>query len=160
MPIRFRCAYCQQLMGIARRKAGTVVTCPKCAGQVVVPKPEEDEPQEPAGPRAGPRGADAADNGGLFEESDFEKVFEGGQPQVLHQPTIPPKPIAKPNPLPAPMPVPRMAELDYDAVPLDPTGVPARGIYLTPTFLALLCGMVVVLTGMAFFLGLLLGRSG
>src|SRR5947209_460375 len=29
MPIRFRCAYCNQLMGIARRKAGTVVRCPK-----------------------------------------------------------------------------------------------------------------------------------
>ena len=28
MPIRFRCAYCNQLMGIARRKAGTVVRCP------------------------------------------------------------------------------------------------------------------------------------
>src|SRR5207253_599174 len=40
MPIRFRCAYCNQLMGIARRKAGTVVRCPKCAGQVVVPHPE------------------------------------------------------------------------------------------------------------------------
>ena len=30
MPIRFRCAYCNQLMGIARRKAGTVIRCPNC----------------------------------------------------------------------------------------------------------------------------------
>src|ERR671936_272529 len=41
MPIRFRCAYCNQLLGIARRKAGQVVRCPTCAGQVVVPTPEE-----------------------------------------------------------------------------------------------------------------------
>ena len=39
MPIRFRCAYCDQLMGISRRKAGTVVNCPKCKGQVEVPRP-------------------------------------------------------------------------------------------------------------------------
>jgi DNA-directed RNA polymerase subunit RPC12/RpoP len=41
MPIRFRCAYCNQLMGIATRKQGTVVRCPKCSGQVVVPATSE-----------------------------------------------------------------------------------------------------------------------
>ncbi len=40
MPIRFRCAYCNQLMAISRRKAGTVVRCPKCAGEIVVPAPD------------------------------------------------------------------------------------------------------------------------
>jgi len=40
MPIRFRCAYCNQLMAISRRKAGTVVRCPKCAGDIIVPTPE------------------------------------------------------------------------------------------------------------------------
>jgi hypothetical protein len=44
MPIRFRCAYCNQLMGIARRKAGSVVKCPKCAGEIIVPTPEGNEP--------------------------------------------------------------------------------------------------------------------
>jgi len=37
MPIRFRCAYCNQLLSIATRKAGTVIKCPTCAGKVVVP---------------------------------------------------------------------------------------------------------------------------
>src|SRR5260370_28312287 len=41
MPIRFRCAYCQQLMGIARRKAGAIVRCPRCAGEVIVPPTHE-----------------------------------------------------------------------------------------------------------------------
>src|SRR5436190_822786 len=44
MPIRFRCVYCDQLLGIARRKAGTVVKCPNCAGQLIVPAPERKEP--------------------------------------------------------------------------------------------------------------------
>ncbi|MEI7684888.1 MAG: hypothetical protein WCL32_07650 [Planctomycetota bacterium] len=41
MPIRFRCAYCNQLMGISHRKVGAVVRCPKCSGQVVVPTVED-----------------------------------------------------------------------------------------------------------------------
>ena len=44
MPIRFRCAYCNQLMGIASRKAGTVVRCPKCAGEIIVPVPDGAAP--------------------------------------------------------------------------------------------------------------------
>src|SRR5262249_61750502 len=44
MPIRFRCAYCNQLMGIARRKAGNVVRCPRCAGQVIVPNADGSDP--------------------------------------------------------------------------------------------------------------------
>lgn len=52
MPIRFRCAYCAQLMGIAKRKAGSVVKCPKCAGEIIVPTPEGHE--------AGPEGVELA----------------------------------------------------------------------------------------------------
>src|SRR5712675_495388 len=53
MPIRFRCASCQQLMGIARRKAGAVVRCPRCAGELIVPP----TPENPEGNGAGPRHA-------------------------------------------------------------------------------------------------------
>src|SRR5262249_32266945 len=59
MPIRFRCAYCNQLMGIARRKAGTVVRCPRCAGQVIVPDPGP-EAADAGGERNGPGGGPAA----------------------------------------------------------------------------------------------------
>jgi DNA-directed RNA polymerase subunit RPC12/RpoP len=38
MPIRFRCVYCNQLLGISRRKAGTVVRCTNCGGQIIVPE--------------------------------------------------------------------------------------------------------------------------
>ncbi|MCI0680701.1 MAG: hypothetical protein L0Y71_01240 [Gemmataceae bacterium] len=68
MPIRFRCAYCNQLMGIAKRKAGQVVTCPKCGGQVVVPTPDpamEEEERNAGNPAA------------AFEEDDeVQKLLE------------------------------------------------------------------------------------
>src|SRR5204863_3328000 len=69
MPIRFRCAYCNQLMGIARRKAGNVVRCPTCAGQVVVPQTD----------LAAAAGALKPSNGAeqpLFERSDFDELFK------------------------------------------------------------------------------------
>src|SRR2546430_12042301 len=87
MPIRFRCAYCNQLMGIARRKAGTVVRCPTCAGQVVVPNADAEE--EPEGTARQPAPAEPP----LFERSDFDQVFD-----VPKQPA--PRPAAAPPPAP------------------------------------------------------------
>jgi hypothetical protein len=40
MPLRFRCGYCDRLLGIARRKAGMETTCPHCGYTLTVP--EED----------------------------------------------------------------------------------------------------------------------
>lgn len=37
MPIQFRCAACQQLLGIAKRKAGSAVDCPTCHTKTLVP---------------------------------------------------------------------------------------------------------------------------
>src|ERR1700730_13741741 len=65
MPIRFRCAYCNQLLGIARRKAGTVVRCPTCAGQVVVPNVETNEPE----------GEPGEEKQLIFERSDFDELL-------------------------------------------------------------------------------------
>jgi len=39
MPIRFYCPFCDQLLGIASRKAGAAIVCPRCKGQVGVPAP-------------------------------------------------------------------------------------------------------------------------
>src|SRR5438128_12318166 len=83
MPIRFRCAYCSQLMGIARRKAGTVVSCPTCHGQVVVPTPgpAAAEPESPANGNGPPP---------LFERSDFDEVFAPAPaPALAPVPAIP-----------------------------------------------------------------------
>lgn len=42
MPIRFRCSYCNRLLGIATRKAGTETTCPHCGNTITVPVPQAE----------------------------------------------------------------------------------------------------------------------
>jgi len=48
MPIHFRCCFCNQLLGIAHRKAGTVIDCPTCRGKVWVPDPNAPPGAAPA----------------------------------------------------------------------------------------------------------------
>src|SRR4051812_50144713 len=60
-------------MGISRRKAATVVRCPTCSGQVVVPDPDAPEPAD-----AKPGEKAAAPN--LFERSDFDDMLRPGVP--------------------------------------------------------------------------------
>lgn len=50
MPIKFRCEYCRQLMGIAHSKAGTLVDCPTCGRTLRVPNRDGtvDPPPKPA----------------------------------------------------------------------------------------------------------------
>jgi len=125
-------------MGIARRKAGNVVRCPKCAGQVIVPTPGEQPPPESAPPPAG----------ALFE-SDFDN-------DLLQAPGS-----SKPARRGA------TAGSRNEAVDVEPVSVPLMmgtaaqetGINLS-TGIAVMLGLVVlVLVALAFFLGLVLGRS-
>jgi hypothetical protein len=46
MPIRFRCGYCNHLLAIARRKAGTETICPSCGYTVTVPEDPDDNQNE------------------------------------------------------------------------------------------------------------------
>jgi hypothetical protein len=46
MPIRFRCGYCDRLLGIARRKAGSETTCPHCGYTLTVPDEEYGDSSE------------------------------------------------------------------------------------------------------------------
>ncbi len=146
MPIRFRCAYCNQLMGISRRKAGTVIRCPKCAGQVIVPHPVPDQPPpEPAGQR---HAAAPPPGPGLFEGSDIDQVL-GTRPSV---PSAQQPPAANPQPIP-------LHQSDFDVEPLAGTPMVAPGIFLNTTKLTLISVGIVLLLGLAFFLGLLVGRQ-
>ena len=83
MPIRFRCVYCNQLLGIARRKAGTIVRCTSCQGQLIVPEPPPGEPDEPSAtaPGNGTDGGTAAGTSDqpLFERNDFADLLQGFQ---------------------------------------------------------------------------------
>jgi DNA-directed RNA polymerase subunit RPC12/RpoP len=69
MPIRFRCVYCNQLLGISRRKAGTVVRCTNCEGQIIVP----DEPVEAKVPARADAGRSGTGN--LFEQDNIDDVL-------------------------------------------------------------------------------------
>jgi DNA-directed RNA polymerase subunit RPC12/RpoP len=40
-PIKFRCGQCKQLIGVARSKAGTVISCPRCDARLVAPEPDD-----------------------------------------------------------------------------------------------------------------------
>lgn len=139
MPIRFRCAYCNQLLGIARRKAGTVVRCPGCSGQVVVPSLEEaglsDKTASPS-QRTAPANPP--------EVNEVDKALEGAagdQPSVVE---------------PGHGPV-----FASQAAPGRPApSVATRGqgmIYLTPARATLLSVIAVVTLAVVFGLGLLTG---
>src|SRR5262245_4863969 len=78
MPIRFRCVYCDKLLGIARRKAGSVVNCPQCKQPLIVPTPEP-EPEKTAAAASGSSTSVPPPAGGkLFERDDFDDLLAGG----------------------------------------------------------------------------------
>lgn len=89
MPIKFRCAYCNKLLGISRRKAGTVVRCPSCEGQVVVPNLEEAGLSGKHRRVSGPGGGGG---GQMFEGNELDRMLEGAQgdqPSLLaHMPGV------------------------------------------------------------------------
>jgi hypothetical protein len=145
MPIKFRCKYCNQLMGIARRKAGTDVHCPTCNGQLRVPF--QDEPSSPA--------AVASPAAPVFERSDFEQYL---QADVGNQPVIaaPPAPAA---PLPGTVWNPQSPDLvDVEPAAL-PHAAPPPGIMLSNGMATLLTIGIIFLMALSFSLGLLVGRA-
>src|SRR5947207_8927125 len=176
MPIRFRCAYCNQLMGISRRKAGTVVRCPSCSGQVVVPNPSA-EPTEKPHEGASPKPAAQPE---LFERSNFDELFDdaaGGKRSPVRQvaaaaphptPDLPqalgPAPAAR-RPEPSGKPLeeaPRSPELAFDVepVPFSPaaTGQGIRpGIVLSPRIATLAIVGIILALAVAFAVGMFVG---
>lgn len=137
MPIRFRCRHCSQLMGIARRKAGTMVSCPTCRAQVLVPQEDEEVHPPPLGGAAAPP---------IFERSDFEAFLE--------------------NPPAEPTPAPPAHTSPFEAVPSAPSlppsspsvrVPPSAGLILSPTQATWLTVAVILLVALAFGAGLLVG---
>ena len=147
MPIRFRCAYCNQLLGIARRKAGTVVRCPSCSGQVVVPSLAEAGLAEKNQPKA-PGGA------GVFEGNDIDKMLEGTEQPSVIQPHPGQGPVLASQyagggaPPVAAMPLPG---------PGGQPGIKPAGIWLSPGKATFLSVAAVIALAVAFGAGLLVG---
>jgi hypothetical protein len=155
MPIRFRCPFCNQRLGIGSRKAGTVVSCPTCHGQVTVPRPQ-DQPAGAAGQQHAPA---------LFERSDFAGLFEPSAPAE-------PSPVATAEPGSEPfaalgfpvIPQAKQPTTGYDVEPLSPAALPqalptstAPGILLTARQATLLTIGVTLALGLVFGVGLVVG---
>jgi hypothetical protein len=124
MPIQFRCPHCTRLLGVARRKAGAQVRCPRCGRPATVPGGPgsgpfdglDDDPGparavEPAArpgwvPSPQPAGAVAehparpAADRPLFEADDLDAIL-GVQPESrpfdLDDPPAGPKPVSGPD---------------------------------------------------------------
>lgn len=159
MPIRFRCAYCNQLMGIATRKAGKVITCPQCAGQVVVPKPDPDSvPDEPAkGPHE------------MLEDEELAQLLEMSQEESGPHAVAAPMAAKAPSSVPSRPSKPLERTVRGHDVTLkngdhrtEPTQVLApatRGFFIPMPIFYLLSAAAVFLLAMTFFAGCWMGRS-
>jgi hypothetical protein len=142
MPIRFRCRYCNQLIGIARRKAGTDVSCPTCHGLLTVPPGDGD---------AGNGGPDLP--APLFEQSDFVDYLRSpfGEEAARHAAASRGRGV---RPIPA-------VPLVIDVERLPDESLPARrspGILVTPAVLSLLVVAAILLLAGAFAAGIAVDR--
>ena len=139
MPIRFRCPKCEGLLSIARRKAGTQIVCPKCHDEVLVPSADLDtaEPE-----------IDLADEGTTAEvieplvgdEKSASALFE--KPDFA-QSLIQTKSTSSTAPFHA---------VEIPSVPIE------DGIFITHKTAIILGLLSVVLLGLAFATGFLMGR--
>jgi hypothetical protein len=128
-------------MGISKRKAGQVVRCPKCAGEIIVPMPEgmqapADQPEEPA---AGPA---------AFEDLNFE--------QHLHEPAT-----GKNGATAATETAAAQPQAPAAATPEASSAAPPNrlGFFMPLGMLLVSLGVVILLFILMFVLGLIIGRA-
>lgn len=119
MPIKFRCSYCRQFLGISRNRVGGIVDCPTCGRSIRVPgldgiaaplpSPELD--------RDDAHLARALDElAALADAPLIRPVMAEDEDDVNEEAEIP-QPLPEPEPVELPMPV-RMAPVSV----IDPVG--------------------------------------
>jgi phage FluMu protein Com len=149
MPIRFRCRYCDQLLGIARRKAGLTVKCPTCQRELTVPSEDQSNgpAHEPSGTVRATAESSPASGGGplLFDRDDFDEILNPSARATA--------PSAPPQPPPVRVPPPPPPEAAPEGFAL-----PQGGIVLSPARATALTVLFVVGLAVAFGAGLLVGR--
>lgn len=139
MPIKFRCDYCRQLLGIAHSKAGSLVDCPTCGRTLRVPNQDGTVDPPPA------VGLDLADDGlrraldELAELGQAEKLpveprhavppaasgeLPSGSEQATRGVSQTPPAIVKPKPKPKPivqqqpqLPIPQSNAIALEPLP-------------------------------------------
>lgn len=150
MPIKFRCIHCGQLLGIARRKSGTDVDCPRCMKSVLVPQTDEPDKGDPPGAPVIP----------VFESEDFDRLIakQGEKDSTVGaRLAAPPKPapakIVEPPPIrkPPTLAAPRSVDATKDKLMY----VGAPPVLLGPVGHAMLIVFILLAT---FMMGLVVGR--
>jgi hypothetical protein len=140
MPIRFRCRYCNQLIGIARRKGGTEVSCPTCHGKLTVPNGDDLPAHEgPAAP--------------VFEHNDFEDFLRSPFSEEAARHAA----AARGRALRPGGGAPLMIDVEKLPDQAEPAAL-ATGILLTPVRLAVLAAAIVLLLAGAFAVGIAVDR--
>jgi hypothetical protein len=154
MPIRFRCSHCQQLMGIARRKAGQLVRCPSCEGEVRVPG-ESSVPASPDVPLPPQFTAPPSPEGGpVFDRSDFDALLHA--PPTGH--TAAPPALRPPPAQAGAAGAGRRPGLVPNVEPVSLAAGTAHGLVLSPRQVTLGAALAVVIVAVAFAAGVLVGR--
>ncbi len=93
----------------------------------------------------------------VFERNDFGNLFEQ---QVPSRSQAPQPPLFTESSAQAPTPSPPLASfIEYEAIPVNTQARSGHGIHIPAALLAAACAAIVVLLGLAFLLGLLVGRS-
>jgi phage FluMu protein Com len=159
MPIRFRCVYCDKLLGIAKRKAGAVVKCPQCQQPLIVPTPEP-EPTAAGSQSVAP----PSNPGKLFEQDDFDVLlepdatFRGPEPSPDRPkpPRVPKAEALSPQPFAVERHLPRPSSSIPTPQPL-PAPKPG-GLVFSTGLLILVLVVVLFLIVAAFGGGFLVGR--
>jgi len=166
MPIRFRCVYCDRLLGISRRKAGAIVSCPQCKEKLIVPTPgpedpaaAEDDKETNEDPALAPAKREGAQ---LFERDDIDALLQPKPAYRVEAPKARPAaagaaPVAEAVALEPYVPQ-MVAPPPKPAQPLFETAPPGAGIVLSPSRATWLAVAAVVLLAVAFGAGLLVGR--
>jgi hypothetical protein len=135
-PIKFRCYQCNQLLGVSRSKVGSIVTCPKCATELIVPEPDETIPSGPPStpemtvavgqpmiPETTPAFISAMASGVPVELADIRPEDIRVEPSTTWSPSpkssLEPAPTLVPEPPPLVAPSPKTPEIN----PQSPFGV-------------------------------------
>jgi DNA-directed RNA polymerase subunit RPC12/RpoP len=166
MPIRFRCVYCEKLLGIARRKSGAIVDCPHCGEKLIVPTPDPSDETAAAADEFKAtdevKALAAAPGAQLFERSDFEALLHpeptfrtGDDDAHPPKPAKSPRPVvsATVDPIPAPKPVAPVPLPSLMNSTPEPTG-----FFISSSRATWLSVAAVVALATAFSIGLLVGR--
>jgi len=121
VPLKFRCYQCNQLLGVSRSKIGTVVACPKCKADLIVPDPAEAEPAA-NGDDSGPAPAMAenvtTEEGGTLELLDIRPEDIRVEPGIAWTPAVelpPREPYSYDPPPVSASPAPLLVEADVAA---------------------------------------------